>query len=129
MLARIIRHEWRALAADATLWLVGAVFIAAIGYGVWNGARWVQFQRAAIATATLEEGERYGRLRAQLDELARGGKVSPFADPRSPSNAGGRLGPRYAVLPPAALAPLAVGQSDLLPYYFKVSTDSRDAIW
>lgn len=128
MLARIIRHEWRALAADATLWLVGAVFIAAIGYGVWNGARWVQFQRAAIATATLEEGERYGRLRAQLDELARGGKVSPFADPRSPSNAGGRLGPRYAVLPPAALAPLAVGQSDLLPYYFKVSTDSRDAV-
>ena len=63
MLARIIRHEWRALVADATPWLVGAVFVAAIGYGVWNGARWVQFQRAAIATATLEEAERYGRLR------------------------------------------------------------------
>lgn len=128
MLSRIIRHEWRALAADATLWVVGAVFVAAIGYGVWNGARWVQFQRTAIATATLEEAERYGRLRTQLAELEQGGTVSPFADPRSPSNAGGRLGTRYAVLPPAALAPLAVGQSDLLPYYFKVSTDSRDAV-
>jgi len=128
MLPRIIRHEWRALTADATLWVVGAVFVIAIGYGVWNGAHWVRFQRAAIATATLEESERYGRLRQQIEELARGGTVSPFADPRSPSNAGGRLGPRYAVLPPAALAPLAVGQSDLLPYYFKVSTDSRDAV-
>ncbi|MFN7976558.1 MAG: DUF3526 domain-containing protein [Vicinamibacterales bacterium] len=128
MLARIIRHEWRALAADATLWVVGAVFVAAIAYGVWNGARWVQFQRAAISTATLEEADRYGTLKAQIAELERGGKVSPFNDPRSPSNAGGRLGPRYAVLPPAPLAPLAVGQSDLLPYYFKVSTDSRDAI-
>jgi ABC-2 type transport system permease protein len=129
MLGRIVHHEWRALAADATLWVVGVSFVAAIGYGVWNGARWVAFQDAAIATATTEERDRYASLQKEVDDLQRtGGKVSPFRDPRSPSNAGGRLGPRYAVLPPAPLASLAVGQSDLLPYYFKVSTDSRDAI-
>lgn len=32
------------------------------------------------------------------------------------------------LLPPGLLAPLAIGQSDLLPYYFKVSTDSRETI-
>lgn len=129
MLGRIIKHEWRALGSDATLWIVGVAFASAIGYGVWNGARWVQFQHAAIQSAAAEETERYAKLQQEVDDLQRtGGKVSPFRDPRSPSNAGGRLGPRYAVLPPTPLAPLAVGQSDLLPYYFRVSTDSRDAI-
>jgi hypothetical protein len=41
---------------------------------------------------------------------------------------GSRFGPRYAMLPPAPLTPLAIGQSDLLPYYFKVSTDARETM-
>jgi ABC-2 type transport system permease protein len=129
MFRRILQHEWRALSADATLWAVVAIFAVAIGYGVWNGSRWVRFQRAALASAAAEETERYQRLQAQVASLAApGAKVSPFADPRSPSNVGGRLGPRYAMLPPGPLAPLAIGQSDLLPYYFKVSTEARENI-
>lgn len=129
MLSRILRHEWRALSADATVWTIAAIFAAAIGYGVWNGGRWVSFQRSALQSASAEETARYDRLKAQVDALsAPGAKVSPFADPRSPSNIGGRLGPRYAMLPPGPLAPLAIGQSDLLPYYFKVSTDARENI-
>jgi ABC-2 type transport system permease protein len=129
MFRRILHHEWRALSADATLWTVVAIFAAAIGYGVWNGNRWVTFQRAALHSAATEETERYERLRAQAASLAQpGAKVSPFADPRSPSNVGGRLGPRYATQPPGPLAPLAIGQSDLLPYYFKVSTEARENI-
>jgi len=129
MLRRIVRHEWRALASDATLWVVAAVFGVAIGYGVWNGARWVTFQSHALASASAEEATRYDGLKARVEALSQpGAKVSPFADPRSPSNVGGRLGPRYAMLPPGPLAPLAIGQSDLLPYYFKVSTEARENI-
>jgi ABC-2 type transport system permease protein len=128
MLWRIIRHEWRALAADHTVWLVAAVFASAIGYGVWTGHRWVDFQRTAIEQAQAEETERYARLQQQVADLERGGKVSPFADPRNPSNAGARLAPRYATLPPGPMAVTAVGQSDLLPYYFRISTDSRENI-
>jgi ABC-2 type transport system permease protein len=129
MLSRIVRHEWRALSSDATLWVVAAVFGVAIGYGVWNGARWVTFQTSALDLAASEEVTRYGDLKAQVAALTKpGATVSPFADPRSPSNVGGRLGPRYAMLPPGPLAPLAIGQSDLLPYYFKVSTDARENI-
>ena len=101
MLSRIVRHEWRALIADATTWVVVVVFGLAIGYGVWNGARWVAFQRAALATAAEEEAERYARLETQMAAVDAGATVSPFADPRSPANIGGRLGPRYATLPPA----------------------------
>lgn len=125
MFSRLLRHEWRALSADATLWVVAGVFTLAIGYGVWSGARWVGFQRTALAAVQAEERDRYVRLANQVAELAKGGKVSPFADPRSPSNVGRRLGPRYATMPPGPLAALAIGQSDLLPSYFRVSTDAR----
>jgi ABC-2 type transport system permease protein len=129
MFLRILRHEWLALRADQTVWVIAAVFAVAIGYGVWNGARWVGFERAALVDAAAEESERYDKLRAQVVELERtGAQISPFADPRSASNIGGRMGPRYAALPPAPLAALAIGQSDLLPYYFKISTDSRENI-
>src|SRR5918995_1338244 len=129
MFARLLRHEWRLLTADATVWVVVATFAAAIGYGVWNGARWVAFQRHALAQAEREEAQRFERLKAQVVDIERSGKtVSPFQDPRSPANAGGRFGQRYAMLPPGPLAALAIGQSDLLPYYFKISTDARQNI-
>jgi len=35
------------------------------------------------------------------------------------------MGLRYVSMPPAALGRLAIGQSDLYPYYFKVSTNSN----
>ncbi|MEZ5287943.1 MAG: DUF3526 domain-containing protein [Vicinamibacterales bacterium] len=129
MLSRIVRHEWRSLWADATTLVVAAGFGLAIAYGVANGAGWVRFQQTALSAAAEEEAQRHASLQARIDDLERTGEsISAFQDPRSASNAGGRLAPRYATLPPGALAPLAVGQSDLLPYYFKVSTDAREAI-
>lgn len=129
MLRRILHHEWRSLTADAALGVIVGVFALAIGYGVWNGSRWVAFQQSALASAAVEEATRYDGLKAQVARIAAGEeKVSPFADPRNPANVGGRLGPRYATLPPGPLAPLAIGQSDLLPYYFRITTDSRENI-
>jgi ABC-2 type transport system permease protein len=129
MITRILAHEWRALRADSTIWVIAVVFAAAIGYGVWNGARWVGFQQVTLSSAAAEERDRYDRLRERVDHVSRTGEqVSPFADPRSPANVGSRFGPRYAVMPPAPLAALTIGQSDLLPYYFRVSTDARENI-
>lgn len=129
MLTRIMRHEWRALSSDGLVWAVAVVFGLSIAYGVWNGSRWVGFQRSALQAAADEEAARYDVLSARIAALSLpGATVSPFADPRSPTNFGGRLGPRYAMLPPGPLAPLAIGQSDLLPYYFKVSTEARENV-
>ena len=129
MLSRIVRHEWRGLAADATVWIVAGVFAVAIGYGVWNGARAVGFQHRALAEAAAEEASRLAGISAQLMSLKQpGAQIAPFADPRSPSNFGGRYGLRYAMLPPGPLAALSIGQSDLLPHYFKISTDARENI-
>ncbi|MBX3276725.1 MAG: DUF3526 domain-containing protein [Acidobacteria bacterium] len=126
MLGRIIRHELRNLSADRTLTLVVMIFALLIGYGLYNGATWVDFQRATLRAAGEEEIARIAGARAVIEEIDSGrSEVPRFADPRSPAFAGGAGGARYAVMPPGPLAALAVGQSDLYPYYFKVTRQSR----
>jgi ABC-2 type transport system permease protein len=126
---RILRHEWRVLSADATIWVVGAIFGLAIAYAMANGIRWTDFQRTAHRQAEQEETERYQRIRVQIGTLERTGTpVAAFGDPRNPTMFGSRFGPRFAILPTGPLAPLAIGQSDLLPSYVRVSTDARETI-
>jgi ABC-2 type transport system permease protein len=123
---RIMKHEWRSLRADRTLWVIVPLFALIIGYGVYNGVSWARFQRATLAAAAAEERERYAQASREIVEIENTGReVSPFYDPRLPSVASGRSGLRYAQLPPAPLAALSVGQSDLYPYYFKVSRQSK----
>jgi ABC-2 type transport system permease protein len=129
MLWRVLRHERRLLQADPALWLALGCFTAAALYGTYNGFRWTAFQRHAIAEARAEET---GRIRAHEAEIARidreKAKVSAFADPRNPDAVGRTLGARYAILPPTALAPLAIGQSDLLPSYLKMTTEAKEIV-
>jgi len=129
VLNTILRHEWRSLSADASVWIVVAVFAGAIGYGTLNGARWVAFQQEAIAEAQQEEAERYQRHQTEIVRINReNATVSAFSDPRNPDAVGRALGARYAVLPPTPVAALSVGQSDLLPYYFRMTTDAKETI-
>src|SRR5687768_14144136 len=120
MFLRILRHEWSALRADASLWIVFTVVSLAIAYGTFNGVRWTRFQQEATAEAAREERERFAQHEATIARVNAGElNVSPFADPRNPQAAGSRLAARYAVLPPAPLASLSIGQSDLLPHSLK----------
>jgi ABC-2 type transport system permease protein len=129
MFSRVLRHEWRLLTTDGSLWLVIGIFAAAIAYGTFNGVRWVRFQQAAIAETAREERDRFEAQDATISRVKAGElKLSPFADPRNPQTAGSRLGARYAVMPPTPLAALSIGQSDLLPYYFKVTSDSKENV-
>jgi ABC-2 type transport system permease protein len=129
MFSRVLRHEWRLLTSDGSLWLVIGIFAVAIAYGTFNGVRWVRFQQAAIAETAREERDRFEAQDATISRVKAGElKLSPFADPRNPQTAGSRLGARYAVMPPTPLAALSIGQSDLLPYYFKVTSDSKENV-
>jgi len=130
MLGPILRNEWRALAADRTLAAVTVLLAAVLLFGAYNGARWSALQAERQQELVAEELERIAATRAELLEIAAGGKPSsPFRDPRDPSRVGQSFGASYALLPPAPLAPLAVGQSDLLPAYYKVTLASREALF
>jgi ABC-2 type transport system permease protein len=129
MFTRILRHEWRAITADASLWVVAGTIALAIAYGTFNGVVWVRFQQQAIADAAREERDRYAQQEEAIARIAAGQlTVSPFADPRNPQTAASRFAARYAALPPAPLAALSIGQSDLLRYYFKITSDTKENV-
>ena len=126
MMGTVMRLEWRNLMAERTPLAAAAVLALAIAYGAYNGSAWVRFQQQSIASARAEETKRLGELRTNITLSTTGAKkFSAFNEPRSPATVGRTAGTRYAVMPPAPLAALAVGQSDLYPYYFRVSTGSK----
>lgn len=129
MLLRIAKNDWRNLKSDRTLWAVAALLACTILYGVHNGASWVRFQKKTIDAAVADETERHSHIKKGIED-ANAGRTAPpsWKDPRNPYAVGYRLGSRYATMPPAPLASLAAGQSDLLPYYFRVTVNSRDTL-
>lgn len=129
MLWNIVRNDWRNLRADRSLWIVAALLAALIGYGVHNGSTWVRFQRDTLRQAAQEESHRLTLIKSGIDS-ANAGRTNPpsFRDPRNPFAVGNTQAAHYVSMPPAPLAPLAVGQSDILPYYFKLSLKSRDTL-
>ncbi len=129
MTSSVIRHEWRLLQADRTLLAVVLLLAAIVGYSLYNGSSWVHFQRETLAAANAEQSERLSQLRQDLDDFEAGRKEPKgFQDPRSAAAIGGTTAAPYLAMPPAPLATMAVGQSDLYPYYFKLNLRSKQAI-
>lgn len=132
MLGTILRHEWRSLTADRTAWVVLLLFAGVIAYAVTIGAARVEERRAEIGRAVTEERTRLAKDRAEALRVEREGKpegeVSPFAlGPDHPYYLGTRQGTN-AFLPPGHLAALALGQSDLYPYGYKITTGNRESL-
>lgn len=129
MTRHLWRHEWRMLRSDATLAILVAVLALAVGYALVNGVRWRAHQRDVLEAALDEEGARYKNAAAAIRTAREQQKPLPaFSDPGNPDTAGRTTAPRYALLPPATLSELAVGQSDLLSSYYKVTTESPETI-
>lgn len=123
------RHEWRMLRADATLAILVAVLALAFGYALVNGVRWRAQQRDVLKAALEEQAARYTSAETTIRTAREQKKALPaFSDPSNPDTAGRSTAPRYALLPPAPLSELAVGQSDLLSSYYKVTTESPETI-
>ena len=127
MTLRLMRFEWRNLCGDRTPLLIALLLGACIVYGAANGSRWVRFQGETIDAAVEEERERLAGIRNDIPKLDTGEKkVTPFTDPRLPQSFGRTVGLKLAAMRPAATGVLAIGQSDLYPYYFKISTNSKE---
>lgn len=124
--ALVVRHELRLLGADRTLWLVSSLFIVIIGYGLFNGITQARLKEEALASVLAAQTRGEAGIRTLLGQIYNEGAVpDPFANPADPSSLGGGYGARYAYMPISPLAPLAFGQSDIRPDYYKVTNRSR----
>ena len=110
MVGFLARHEWRVLSASAVVRLVIVVFSAAVIAATWLGG--------TRAARDRQIHERFSRRAMQ--QLAQ--PLSLRAD--VVANEKGWL----AVVPPAPLAALAVGQSDVYPGYLKITARNLDAL-
>lgn len=129
MIGTVAKQEWRLLKADRTLAAVVVLMAAMVGYSLYNGSSWVAFQRQTLGAAETEQAERKGKLLKTLEGIEEGRiEVKGTQDPRSAASIGGNSAAPYLAMPPAPLATLAVGQSDLYPYYFKLNLRSKQAI-
>jgi hypothetical protein len=106
----LARHEWRVLSSSAIARTVLAAFAVALVIAMMAGV-----MRATRERDTIEAFDQ--RARQQ-----RAAAVEMRADVAA--NERGWL----ALLPPAPLAPLAVGQGDVYPNYIKITARSLDAL-
>lgn len=108
-----MRHDFRLLAADKTLWIITALFVVLIGYGTFNGARWTNL-RLAAAQEFQEKGEKnFNRLKTEAIEYESGAKPVPTTTPEAFAPTGKN---HPVALPPSQLTVLSIGQSDIYPY-------------
>jgi ABC-2 type transport system permease protein len=120
----VAAHEVRLLFADRTLWAVSALFLLLVAFGLFNGMRQAEIKEAALASVLQAETRGEASRRALLDRITNGGEIpGPFGNPADPSSIAGDG--RYAFMPISPLAPLAFGQSDVRPDYYRVTNRSK----
>ncbi|MBC7842089.1 MAG: DUF3526 domain-containing protein [Gemmatimonadaceae bacterium] len=129
-LRTMVAHEWRVLRADRMLLVVALLFAALLGVALWNGVTWSRFQTRVVGELAQADSSRFARYADTLAVMTPGTPLAdPFApDPRNPMTIGGARGGITASLTPSQLSMLAVGQSDLMPYYYRVTTGLRQAV-
>jgi ABC-2 type transport system permease protein len=124
---RRLSLEWRLWRREPMPWLLAALFIVAAAYAVANGLAWTAARQRAIVLADAENQRQFAELRTGAAALAHSGRTPrPFDVPASPGLVA-LFSPRYAALAPAPLTVLSIGESDVMPSYFRVTSERRDS--
>ncbi|MFT5435353.1 MAG: ABC-2 type transport system permease protein, partial [Myxococcota bacterium] len=119
----VLKLEWRILRRDKAALGVLAIFAAFLIVAAVAGGRYASTMADGLDKGDSQQADRFDSLRTELA----GQKTGPLGakDARDPAWMGQEGAGRLATLPPAPLAPVAVGQRDLHPQAVRVTTDSH----
>jgi len=118
----VLRLEWRILRRDRAAIAVLGIFAAFLTLAAVAGGRHATSIAAGLERAQADEATRLDALSAQLAKVESSKTPLTAKDPRDPVWMGQEGGARLAVLPPAPLAPIALGQRELHPQAVRVTT-------
>jgi len=127
----ILKHDSRQLSRNKLLLGGGITLLLLAGLATWNGLSRLHQRQALIAEVTQLEQESNQSIQTTLAEIDQNGGVyngSRFNDPRVASNALGKGVERFAILSVSPFSVVAVGQSDLLPYYYRLTATKRQSL-
>src|SRR5690606_35002587 len=111
--------------ADRSLLLVVGLLALLIGHGFYNGLVQTQARDAVIATVQQAEIDAGKSLRERMQGIEAGlDQPGPFDNPANPATLGSSSG-RQAILHNIPMAPLAIGQSDMMANYYRIGTGSK----
>ncbi|TAE24096.1 MAG: DUF3526 domain-containing protein [Candidatus Kapaibacterium sp.] len=131
MFKHIIRYDWLMLRANRTLAVSVSLLVLFTAFALWNGAQHVQFQRRTLAAIQDSAQKAYTTLQSSVRSIEAGTpyKGNAFQNPQDPYPIGANKGARFATLAPEPLALIAFGQSDLLPYYYRVTMTKKQSLY
>lgn len=124
---RVITHELRLMLRDRTLIVLSVLLAMSALWGLRTGTAAADARSRLAAEARQDEARTFAELERQAqptDDLDVG---SSGFDPSTNPAILALFYPRIAVLPPAPLAELSVGQSDVYPPYFRVTAERKDS--
>ncbi|AMA58964.1 DUF3526 domain-containing protein [Bradyrhizobium sp. CCGE-LA001] len=122
----IARNEARILFRDGTLPLVILVLIVMIGWGFFVGLAQASLRDNMLGRVVAHEQETQQSNQQTLQSVLAGKEaLVPFSNPANPAALAGSLSGRHTTLPNSPLAALSVGQSDLLPNYYRITYLSK----
>ena len=122
----VARHEIRTLVADRSLVLVCGLLALMIGYAFYNGLAETSQRDGAVANVLTTERAKAADNIQTLRRINAGQQTpGPFANPANPASIGNGGAGRYAVIPTAALAPVSIGQADMIPNYYAIGYRSK----
>ena len=120
MFLGLVSQEFGLLRRVSVLWWLGLMLLVLSALAAFSGSVRVNTLQSVVAERS--EGERQIRdsLVATLERYANSGEEGDEPVAAKPGSMGFSVTSTYAGMPAAPLAPLAIGVSDLLPYYYRL---------
>lgn len=120
-----MRHDLQILVADKILWIVAALLLFLIAGGIYNGATWANARKQSVADLEQKGFDELEKQKAEAKEFESGAKPMPTATPAALLPTGKAV---PVILPPAPLAVVSIGQSDIYPYSTSINlmTEKND---
>lgn len=127
----IARYEWLSLKSNKLAFLLAAIVSFVLLFALYEGSQRVGFQHQTLKRIAQQEKADYQKYRQQISAAKQGQHFDGghFGDPTNPFYFGNRMGAKYAMLHPAPLAVVSSGQSDVHPYYYKLTLSKKQALY
>jgi ABC-2 type transport system permease protein len=131
MFLHVSKYDWLSLRANRSFYVIIALMSGLVWFSLWVGVKRIAFQQETLQKIATQQQADYEKYRKLISDINAGMHFDGghFGDPTNPFYFGNRMGAQYASLPPAPLAIISVGQSDLMPYYYKITLSKRQALF
>jgi ABC-2 type transport system permease protein len=121
----VATYEWKMLRSDHAQQAAAIVFLLVLVAAALLGAARMRVAQASVETLNARTQEQFRQLAADAPASSAPGVVE--WGPAHPDYVGNDRG-TYAVLPPAPLLVLAVGQADIHPDHYRITARLRESV-